>query len=122
MNRATVTRQSKSSENVIQRRLWPGTSRPWKERWDLQGEGKGGVFYGEVKESRDTSLAWIMRTLPKAAQQLRDATAGLDAGGLFVALHQVHSSAWAIFVVSEDGHDGPYTPEEFKARWLEVPA
>jgi len=55
----TRLRQSKTSENTLQKMLWPGTPRrPWKERWDVAGLGRdGGIFYGEVKESRDTSLA-----------------------------------------------------------------
>ena len=116
------TRQSKASENTIQRLLWPGTSRPWKERFDLAGEGIGGLWLGECKETRECNLAWIMRTLPKAATQLRDATEGLEGvGGLFVALHQVHSPAWAIFVLRGQTFEGPYDPAAFKARWLEVP-
>ena len=116
------TAHSKQTERRIQKTLWPGSNRPWKERWDLAGPGiNGGQWLGEVKESRHLSLSGGMRLLRKAAQQLQAAVTESEAAeveGLFVVLHQVGSSTDWAWVLAGEATWGPYTLEEFRMRWL----
>lgn len=118
---ASRTRHSKSTENRIQRYLWPGTSRPWKDAHDVAGAGIGGIWFGEVKESRQITLTPAMRLLRKAAAQLAAAVAeaeGETMGGLFVVLHQVGSSEDWVFLLEGEELRGPMTLAEFRERWI----
>lgn len=121
---ASRTAHSKTTENRIQRCLWPGTSRPWKDRWDLAGPGMGGMWYGEVKESRGITLTPAMKLLRKAVRQLAAAVEEAPAetmGGLFVVLHQVGSpDDWVWLLEGEMELRGPYSLDEFRERWLVV--
>lgn len=118
---ASRTAHSKATERRIQKTLWPGTQRPWKDRWDLAGEGRGGKFFGEVKESRKLGFQDGCKLLRKAAEQLKRATIDEETAGLFVVVHVVGCETdWAWLVEGSDFR-GPYTLEEFRDRWLQEP-
>ena len=121
-NAASKLKHSKTTENRIQRFLWPGTSRPWKERHDVAGpDASGDLWVGEVKEARRLYLTRAYKLLQEAAVQLREAVDGETVGGLFIVIHQVGSSVDLSWVVAGDTFWGPYTLEEFKARWIDPP-
>jgi hypothetical protein len=115
-------RHSKETERRVQRALWPGSRRPWKDRWDVSGlDSNGGQWLGEVKEARGLSLSEGMRLLRGAVNQLQTAVTeeeAAEAAGLFVVIHQVSSPTDWVWVVAGDTTWGPYTLEEFRKRWL----
>jgi hypothetical protein len=119
---ASRVAHSKATERRIQRILWPGSERPWKDRWDLHGLDAGGKpWYGEAKEARKVSLTDGLHLLRGAVEQLCravDEDEAAQAGGLFVVIHQVGSPTDWVWVVAGDITWGPYTLEEFRERWL----
>ena len=66
--RTSILRRSKDVENRVQRYLWPGTSRPWKERWDLLSPD--GKLCGEVKNEKPSSFGHAMTILLDALNQV----------------------------------------------------
>lgn len=121
----SILASSKRCECRIQKALWPGTNRPWESRWDLEGPGVGGLWYGEVKESRQITLTPAMKLLRKAAAQLAEAVTEADGetmGGLFVVLHQVGSPEDWVWLLEGTDLRGPFSLEEFKARWCAAKA
>jgi len=115
---ASRTSHSKATERRIQKALWPGTQRPWKDRHDLEGPGIGGIWRGEVKESRKLGFQDGCKLLRAAALQLQTATSGQEVGGLFVVIHVVGCEVDWAFLLEGDNFRGPYTLIEFRARWL----
>lgn len=66
--------RSKRVENNVQRYLWPGTSRAWKERWDVGAFDEEGdwLCIGEVKSRKAGGLCDIWTKLSEALDQAED--------------------------------------------------
>lgn len=68
---ANILRRSKQAENRVQRYLWPGTRRKWKELWDIGAQGPTGEWWavGEVKSENARDVSHAFRIAMKALEQ-----------------------------------------------------
>lgn len=67
-----ILKRSKTVENRVQRYLWPGTSRAWKEKWDIGSLNYEGEWecVGEVKSVKVGGLRDIWTHLSDALAQV----------------------------------------------------
>jgi len=55
--RQSTLQRSKRTENAVQRFLWPGTSRAWKDDHDVRGDDRDGwPIWGEVKNYSSATI------------------------------------------------------------------
>ncbi|HUW11769.1 MAG TPA: hypothetical protein VM537_18735 [Anaerolineae bacterium] len=69
---SSILARSKDAENRVQRYLWPGTSRCWKELWDVGSQDSEGrwLYVGEVKSKKLRTMTEALPILHRALCQL----------------------------------------------------